>query len=97
MAGPPVCFTVISHLKNIFLTLSFKDLCAVFVLSLQINLSGFLPKAESDSSLTSLSSSERSFIFINDRPVHQKEILKVTPSSIYNHRPEGCSYSCLKK
>ncbi|NXC38526.1 PMS1 protein, partial [Penelope pileata] len=42
----------------------------------EINLSGFLPKAESDSSLTSLSSSERSFIFINDRPVHQKEILK---------------------
>ncbi|NXJ03434.1 PMS1 protein, partial [Odontophorus gujanensis] len=43
----------------------------------EINLSGFLPKAESDSSLTSLSSSERSFIFINDRPVHQKEILKL--------------------
>uniref|UniRef100_A0A803YSK7 PMS1 homolog 1, mismatch repair system component n=1 Tax=Meleagris gallopavo TaxID=9103 RepID=A0A803YSK7_MELGA len=43
----------------------------------KINLSGFLPKAESDSSLTSLSSSERSFIFINDRPVHQKEILKL--------------------
>ncbi|NWR70653.1 PMS1 protein, partial [Centropus unirufus] len=43
----------------------------------EINLSGFLPKAESDSSLTSLSSSERSFIFINSRPVHQKEILKL--------------------
>ncbi|NXT36727.1 PMS1 protein, partial [Pelecanoides urinatrix] len=43
----------------------------------EINLSGFLPKAESDSSLTSLSSSERSFIFINNRPVHQKEILKL--------------------
>ncbi|XP_057275758.1 PMS1 protein homolog 1 isoform X1 [Pezoporus wallicus] len=42
----------------------------------EINLSGFLPKAESDSSLTSLSSSERSFVFINNRPVHQKEILK---------------------
>ncbi|KFQ82782.1 PMS1 protein 1, partial [Phaethon lepturus] len=42
----------------------------------EINLSGFLPKAESDSSLTTLSSSERSFIFINNRPVHQKEILK---------------------
>ncbi|NXI49377.1 PMS1 protein, partial [Chloroceryle aenea] len=42
----------------------------------EINLSGFLPKAESDSNLTSLSSSERSFIFINNRPVHQKEILK---------------------
>ncbi|NWU64478.1 PMS1 protein, partial [Pterocles burchelli] len=43
----------------------------------EINLSGFLPKAESDSSLTSLSSSEKSFIFINNRPVHQKEILKL--------------------
>ncbi|XP_075009761.1 PMS1 protein homolog 1 isoform X1 [Calonectris borealis] len=43
----------------------------------EINLSGFLPKAESDTSLTSLSSSERSFIFINNRPVHQKEILKL--------------------
>ncbi|NWQ96598.1 PMS1 protein, partial [Burhinus bistriatus] len=43
----------------------------------EINLSGFLPKAESDSSLTSLSSSERSFIFINNRPVYQKEILKL--------------------
>uniref|UniRef100_A0A8C9L6I0 PMS1 homolog 1, mismatch repair system component n=1 Tax=Pavo cristatus TaxID=9049 RepID=A0A8C9L6I0_PAVCR len=43
----------------------------------EINLSGFLPKAGSDSSLTSLSSSERSFIFINDRPVNQKEILKL--------------------
>ncbi|KFV63469.1 PMS1 protein 1, partial [Dryobates pubescens] len=42
----------------------------------EINLSGFLPKAESDSSLTSLSSSERSFIFVNNRPVQQKEILK---------------------
>ncbi|NXX17657.1 PMS1 protein, partial [Podargus strigoides] len=42
----------------------------------EINLSGFLPQAQSDSSLTSLSSSERSFIFINNRPVHQKEILK---------------------
>ncbi|NXN99483.1 PMS1 protein, partial [Rhinopomastus cyanomelas] len=42
----------------------------------EINLSGFLPKAGSDGSLTSLSSSERSFIFVNDRPVHHKEILK---------------------
>nr|XP_009931718.1 PREDICTED: LOW QUALITY PROTEIN: PMS1 protein homolog 1 [Opisthocomus hoazin] len=43
----------------------------------EVNLSGFLPKAGSDSSLTSLSSSERSFVFINNRPVHQKEILKL--------------------
>ncbi|KFP70087.1 PMS1 protein 1, partial [Acanthisitta chloris] len=43
----------------------------------EISLSGFLPKAESDSSLTSLSSSERSFIFINNRPIVEKEILKI--------------------
>ncbi|XP_006036826.1 PMS1 protein homolog 1 isoform X2 [Alligator sinensis] len=43
----------------------------------EISLSGFLPKLDSDKSLTSLSSSERSFIFINNRPVHQKEILKL--------------------
>ncbi|KAM7153039.1 PMS1 protein homolog 1 isoform 3-T4 [Macrochelys suwanniensis] len=42
----------------------------------EVFLSGFLPKPESDNSLTSLSSSERSFIYINSRPVHQKEILK---------------------
>ncbi|NXA41957.1 PMS1 protein, partial [Eudromia elegans] len=43
----------------------------------EVHLSGFLPKAELDSSLTSLSNSERSFIFVNNRPVHQKEILKL--------------------
>ncbi|NXY83148.1 PMS1 protein, partial [Alcedo cyanopectus] len=52
----------------------------------EVNLSGFLPKAESDSSLTSLSSSERSFVFINNRPVHQKEILKY-----YSLRHKDCA------
>ncbi|MEE6490375.1 hypothetical protein FKM82_015861 [Ascaphus truei] len=42
----------------------------------EILLHGFLPKQEADRTLTSLSSSERSFIFINRRPVHHKEILK---------------------
>ncbi|NXG54336.1 PMS1 protein, partial [Hemiprocne comata] len=42
----------------------------------EMNLSGFLPKAQSNSSLTSLSSSEKSFIFINSRPVHQKELIR---------------------
>lgn len=82
MTWTPVQFHFnISPLKKNFLGFSLKDFCTVFVLSLQINLSGFLPKAESDSSLTSLSSSERSFVFINNRPVCQKEILKVTYSS----------------
>ncbi|KAK2496336.1 hypothetical protein MC885_006290 [Smutsia gigantea] len=43
----------------------------------QIYLSGFLPKHDADHSLTSLSTPERSFIFINSRPVHQKDILKL--------------------
>uniref|UniRef100_A0A8D0N9J6 PMS1 homolog 1, mismatch repair system component n=1 Tax=Sus scrofa TaxID=9823 RepID=A0A8D0N9J6_PIG len=43
----------------------------------QIYLSGFLPKHNADHSVTSLSTPERSFIFINSRPVHQKDILKL--------------------
>ncbi|XP_006864105.1 PREDICTED: PMS1 protein homolog 1 isoform X1 [Chrysochloris asiatica] len=43
----------------------------------KIYLSGFLPKHDADHSLTSLSTPERSFIFINNRPVHQKDILKL--------------------
>ncbi|KAL1771044.1 PMS1 protein-like 1 isoform X1 [Sigmodon hispidus] len=43
----------------------------------QIFLSGFFPKLDADHSSTSLSTPERSFIFINSRPVHQKDILKL--------------------
>uniref|UniRef100_A0A4W3J8P8 PMS1 homolog 1, mismatch repair system component n=1 Tax=Callorhinchus milii TaxID=7868 RepID=A0A4W3J8P8_CALMI len=43
----------------------------------KIFLSGFLPKSGSNSSLTSLTSPDRSFIFVNSRPVHHKEILKM--------------------
>ncbi|KAM4626441.1 PMS1 protein homolog 1 isoform 1-T2 [Discoglossus pictus] len=43
----------------------------------EIFIRGFLPKPVADTALTCLSSSERSFIFINNRPVHQKEILKM--------------------
>ncbi|XP_010635155.1 PMS1 protein homolog 1 isoform X3 [Fukomys damarensis] len=43
----------------------------------QIYLSGFLPKLDADHSFTSLSTPERSFIFINHRPVHHKDILKL--------------------
>uniref|UniRef100_A0A8C5XAY4 PMS1 homolog 1, mismatch repair system component n=1 Tax=Microcebus murinus TaxID=30608 RepID=A0A8C5XAY4_MICMU len=52
------------------------DLRIVFVHN-KIYLSGFLPKHDADHSLTSLSTPERSFIFINSRPVHQKDILKL--------------------
>ncbi|XP_071475090.1 PMS1 protein homolog 1 isoform X2 [Marmota flaviventris] len=52
------------------------DLRIVFVHN-KIYLSGFLPKHDADHSSTSLSTPERSFIFINNRPVHQKDILKL--------------------
>ncbi|XP_055967586.1 PMS1 protein homolog 1 isoform X2 [Sorex fumeus] len=43
----------------------------------QIYLSGFLPKLDADHSFTNLSTPERSFIFVNNRPIHQKDILKL--------------------
>ncbi|XP_051046081.1 PMS1 protein homolog 1 isoform X1 [Phodopus roborovskii] len=43
----------------------------------QIHLSGFFPKLDADHNSTSLSTPERSFIFINNRPVHQKDLLKL--------------------
>lgn len=43
----------------------------------QLYLSGFFPKRDADHNATSLSTPERSFIFINSRPVHQKDILKL--------------------
>ncbi|XP_078084711.1 PMS1 protein homolog 1 isoform X2 [Mustelus asterias] len=43
----------------------------------EIFLSGFLPKLGSNPSLTSLTSPDRSFISVNSRPVHHKEILKL--------------------
>ncbi|XP_036714416.1 PMS1 protein homolog 1 isoform X2 [Balaenoptera musculus] len=52
------------------------DVRIVFVHN-KIYLSGFLPKHDADHSFTSLSTPERSFIFINSRPVHQKDILKL--------------------
>ncbi|KAM6174745.1 PMS1 protein homolog 1 isoform 6-T6 [Erethizon dorsatum] len=52
------------------------DLRIVFVHN-KIYLSGFLPKLDADHSSTSLSTPERSFIFINNRPIHQKDILKL--------------------
>ncbi|XP_032756961.1 PMS1 protein homolog 1 [Rattus rattus] len=43
----------------------------------QIHLHGLFPKHDADHNSTSLSTPERSFIFINSRPVHQKDILKL--------------------
>ncbi|XP_064182833.1 PMS1 protein homolog 1 isoform X3 [Anguilla rostrata] len=43
----------------------------------QIAIDGYFPKPGSDVSIMSSSSSDRTFIFVNDRPVHHKDILKV--------------------
>nr|XP_045003901.1 PMS1 protein homolog 1 isoform X1 [Jaculus jaculus]XP_045003902.1 PMS1 protein homolog 1 isoform X1 [Jaculus jaculus]XP_045003903.1 PMS1 protein homolog 1 isoform X1 [Jaculus jaculus]XP_045003904.1 PMS1 protein homolog 1 isoform X1 [Jaculus jaculus] len=43
----------------------------------QIYLHGFFPKPDADHNSTSLLTSERSFIFINSRPIYQKDILKL--------------------
>nr|XP_060636486.1 PMS1 protein homolog 1 isoform X2 [Anolis sagrei ordinatus] len=43
---------------------------------LEVLLTGFLPKPDSGGGLTSHPSPERSFIFVNNRPVYLKEILK---------------------
>ncbi|XP_038645085.1 PMS1 protein homolog 1 isoform X2 [Scyliorhinus canicula] len=52
------------------------DLRIVFTHN-KIFLSGFLPKPGSNPSSTSLTSPDRSFISVNSRPVHHKEILKL--------------------
>lgn len=54
----------------------------IYVISLhiyftQIVLDGFFPKPGADLSSTSSSTPEKTFIFINKRPVQQKEVLKV--------------------
>lgn len=43
----------------------------------EIILDGFLPKPGADYTLTSSSSPDKTFIYINDRPVQQKEITKL--------------------
>ncbi|NP_001079545.1 postmeiotic segregation increased 1 [Xenopus laevis] len=43
----------------------------------EISINGYLPKPDADITVTSLSSSEKSFLFINRRPVYHKEIMKM--------------------
>uniref|UniRef100_A0A8C9VBR5 PMS1 homolog 1, mismatch repair system component n=1 Tax=Scleropages formosus TaxID=113540 RepID=A0A8C9VBR5_SCLFO len=50
----------------------------------EVTIEGYFPKRGSDYSLTSSSNCDRTFIFINDRPVRHKEILKVkTPYQLF--------------
>ncbi|MBN3308392.1 PMS1 protein, partial [Amia calva] len=43
----------------------------------EIKISGYVPKPGSDYTSTSTSNPDKTFIFVNQRPVHQKEILKL--------------------
>ncbi|XP_033900372.3 PMS1 protein homolog 1-like [Acipenser ruthenus] len=43
----------------------------------EVTLNGFLPKPGSDNTLTSSSSSDKTFVFVNQRPVHLKEVMKL--------------------
>uniref|UniRef100_A0A8C2ZLD7 PMS1 homolog 1, mismatch repair system component n=1 Tax=Cyclopterus lumpus TaxID=8103 RepID=A0A8C2ZLD7_CYCLU len=43
----------------------------------EILLEGFFPKPGADYSSTSSSSADKTFIFVNNRPVHQKDIMKL--------------------
>uniref|UniRef100_A0A8C2ZLB0 PMS1 homolog 1, mismatch repair system component n=1 Tax=Cyclopterus lumpus TaxID=8103 RepID=A0A8C2ZLB0_CYCLU len=43
----------------------------------RILLEGFFPKPGADYSSTSSSSADKTFIFVNNRPVHQKDIMKL--------------------
>uniref|UniRef100_A0A8C8IHK0 PMS1 homolog 1, mismatch repair system component n=1 Tax=Oncorhynchus tshawytscha TaxID=74940 RepID=A0A8C8IHK0_ONCTS len=43
----------------------------------KIVIDGFFPRPGMDCSLASSSNPDKTFIFVNDRPVHQKDILKV--------------------
>uniref|UniRef100_A0A8C7GGP7 PMS1 homolog 1, mismatch repair system component n=1 Tax=Oncorhynchus kisutch TaxID=8019 RepID=A0A8C7GGP7_ONCKI len=43
----------------------------------EIVIDGFFPRPGMDCSLASSSNPDKTFIFVNDRPVHQKDILKV--------------------
>ncbi|XP_061579843.1 LOW QUALITY PROTEIN: PMS1 protein homolog 1 [Cololabis saira] len=44
---------------------------------LEITLDGFFPKPGADLCSTSSSTPDKTFIFVNNRPVHQKEIMKL--------------------
>uniref|UniRef100_A0A6Q2XIF3 HMG box domain-containing protein n=1 Tax=Esox lucius TaxID=8010 RepID=A0A6Q2XIF3_ESOLU len=49
----------------------------VIIFFLQILIDGFFPKPGMDCSLASSSNPDKTFIFVNERPVHQKDVLKL--------------------
>uniref|UniRef100_A0A4W5NST4 PMS1 homolog 1, mismatch repair system component n=1 Tax=Hucho hucho TaxID=62062 RepID=A0A4W5NST4_9TELE len=53
----------------------------------EIVIDGFFPRPGMDCSLASSSNPDKTFIFVNDRPVHQKDILKYPADSALNRYP----------
>ncbi|XP_062390522.1 PMS1 protein homolog 1 [Sardina pilchardus] len=43
----------------------------------EISIEGFFPKPDSDYALASSSNPDRTFVFVNNRPVHHKDIMKL--------------------
>ncbi|KAA0715537.1 PMS1 protein -like protein 1 DNA mismatch repair protein [Triplophysa tibetana] len=59
----------------------------------EIDIDGFLPKPGSDLNSTSSSSPDKTFIFINSRPVHHKDILKLVKQYYINSHSKNDSVS----
>uniref|UniRef100_A0A9J8AD36 PMS1 homolog 1, mismatch repair system component n=1 Tax=Cyprinus carpio carpio TaxID=630221 RepID=A0A9J8AD36_CYPCA len=56
---------------------SVANMLPVHLMFAQIGIDGFFPKPGSDFNSTSSSTPDKTFIFVNSRPVHHKEILKL--------------------
>uniref|UniRef100_A0A3Q3IW37 HMG box domain-containing protein n=1 Tax=Monopterus albus TaxID=43700 RepID=A0A3Q3IW37_MONAL len=57
----------------------------------ELFLDGFLPKPGADYSSTSSSSSEKTFLFVNNRPVHHKDIMKLLRQHYIAQYPDDSS------
>uniref|UniRef100_A0A3Q3XMJ9 DNA mismatch repair protein S5 domain-containing protein n=1 Tax=Mola mola TaxID=94237 RepID=A0A3Q3XMJ9_MOLML len=59
----------------------------------QIDLEGFFPKPVADHSSTSSTSSDKTFLFVNNRPVHQKDIMKLLRQHYAAQYPDDAARS----
>ncbi|KAJ8367637.1 hypothetical protein AAFF_G00314240 [Aldrovandia affinis] len=59
----------------------------------QITIDGYFPKPGSDFALTSSSNPDRTFIFVNDRPVRDKDLLKVVRQQYNSQAGRDSSHS----
>ncbi|KAM8855680.1 PMS1 protein homolog 1 [Spinachia spinachia] len=59
----------------------------------QLLLDGFFPKPGADYSLTSSSNPDKTFVFVNNRPVHQRDIMKLLRQHYVAQYPEDLARS----